>query len=128
MAKRGKKVMAERMLPRKVPTKPRPKVPKKPNLLVLHGSVHFDYPTYAESSTVRNHFDITKSKKIVGNPDLVFCQSFGQCMDQLREYRGKKVVHIGGSPFNDQGNARRSAERARSREGEAPSAGCRCGR
>lgn len=101
MAKRGKKVMAERLVPKKMTAKPRPKVIKKPTLLVLHGSVHFNYPTYAESPIVRSRFDIVKAKKIVGNPDLVFCQSFGQCMNQLMEYGGKKVVHIGGSPFND---------------------------
>jgi glycosyltransferase involved in cell wall biosynthesis len=71
----------------------------KPKLLVLHGKVNFHYPTYAESPTVREHFDVSKATTIRNKPDVVFCQSYGQCIDEISRCKRPVVAHIGGSPW-----------------------------
>ncbi len=71
----------------------------KPKLLVLHGKVNFLLDTYAESSAVREKFEVSKSTTVRGGPDVVFCQAFGQCADQILRCKRPVVVHVGGNPW-----------------------------
>ncbi len=72
----------------------------KPKLLVLHGKKNFSMPTFAESDSVREEFDIIKDT-MIGNhkPDIVYCQSYGQCCTQLLKWKGPSVVLVCADPW-----------------------------
>lgn len=79
----------------------------KPKLLVLHGKVNFNMPTFAESTPVRKAFDVTKARTITGRPDVVYCQSYVQCLGQLKRWDGPCVVPLGGIMEFKSGKAKR---------------------
>lgn len=78
----------------------------KPKLLVLQGRRNFDIPTYVESDSVREHFEVYKSMAITGDPDFVYCQAYGPLYRQLMDWKGKLVIHTGGSPWLELTNKR----------------------
>jgi len=71
----------------------------KPKLLVLQGERNFKIPTYVESNSVREYFDVVKSSKYGGDPDLVYCQAYGGLHKELMKCRAPLVLHTGGSPW-----------------------------
>jgi len=73
---------------------------EKPRLLVLQSrKVNFDLPTYVESDVVREHFDVTKSHKIKGNPDLIYTQAYAPFYREIMGCSVPVVMHFGGSPW-----------------------------
>jgi glycosyltransferase involved in cell wall biosynthesis len=71
----------------------------KPKLLILHGRKFFEMPTFAESKPVFDRFEVSKSKVLEGDPDIVYCQSFLQCGVELKKWKGPCVIPIGGYPW-----------------------------
>ena len=71
----------------------------KSKLLVLQGKRNFDVKTYVESKEVGEHFDVFKEQKIMGNPDLIYCQSYGPFGDDLINTPIPYLIHLGGNPW-----------------------------
>jgi len=73
----------------------------KPKLFILHGVKYPRIPTFAESSVVREKFDVVgKGQVVEGNPDVVYCQSYLQCKRQLIRWGGPCVIPVGGILWN----------------------------
>jgi len=73
----------------------------KPKLLVLHGERHFNRLTHAESPAVRERFDVFKSQRVTGRPDVVYCQSYAQSRGPLMKWGGPSMVIVGGNPWHE---------------------------
>jgi glycosyltransferase involved in cell wall biosynthesis len=71
----------------------------KPKILVLQGDRNFAVPTYVESETVEERFEVEKSVELRGSPDLVYTQAYGPFHDEIMGCRVPVVVHVGGCPW-----------------------------
>lgn len=83
----------------------------KPHLHILHGYLGpQDIKTYIESKHTFELFHVTRGPQIDDNADIVYCQTYGQrnSFEQLLEWTGPQVIHVGGDIWDERGNKKGS--------------------
>jgi len=75
----------------------------KPKLLILEGKNGPRVTAYCDGPAVNDAFKVTRCGNIVGKPDLIYCQTYGQrnSFEQLGRWRGPYVLHVGGDIWNE---------------------------
>lgn len=75
----------------------------KPKLLILEGKNGPRVTAFCDGPAVNEAFDVTRSGDLAGEPDLVYCQTYGQrnSFEQLKRWGGPYVLHVGGDIWDE---------------------------
>jgi glycosyltransferase involved in cell wall biosynthesis len=75
----------------------------KPRLHILNTEKTMNLVTLVESNAVREVFEISKSRTIPRNADIIFTQTYGasDVLHVLQLTKKPYVVHMGGDPWNE---------------------------
>lgn len=69
---------------------------RKPHLHILQVEKYIKNMTHVESPTVKKYFEVTKASVVQGKPDVVYCQTYGACLNELEKWKGKSIIFVGG--------------------------------